>query len=186
MPFLMVHLYSFAFPNKSICAVWYEAGVCQTTANVWCVVRVCLYAYSVQYTIILIIIIWDFCQFCQCRSCSNQTTAIGGVKSTYTTMNRYTHPAHSRMHDGHSSKHVQPVTVPHTNAFPVFSRRFFCWFPEYWVKIATCFKKVVVPSHDQGRSNEHQHMPSNAPQKRSPVFPWVIRDCFVDALKKKT
>ena len=75
MPFLMVHLYSFAFPNKSICAVWYEAGVCQTTANVWCVVRVCLYAYSVQYTIILIIIIWDFCQFCQCRSCSNQTTA---------------------------------------------------------------------------------------------------------------
>ena len=112
-------------------------------------------------------------------------TFFTSMKSTYTTMNRYTHPAHSRMHDGHSSKHVQPVTVPHTNAFPVFSRRFFCWFPEYWVKIATCFKKVVVPSHDQRRSNEHQHMPSNAPQKRSPVFPWVIRDCFVDALKKR-
>ena len=59
-------------------------------------------------------------------------------------MNRYTHPAHSNIHDGHSSNHARPATVPHTGAFPVFSRWFFRWFPASKVKIATCFKKVVV------------------------------------------
>ena len=108
------------------------------------------------------------------------------MKSTYTTMNRYTHPAHSNIHDGHSSNHARPATVPHTGAFPVFSRWFFRWFPASKVKIATCFKKVVVQVMDQGRSNEHQPMPSNDPQKRSPVFPGASRDCSVDALGKKT